>query len=46
MIIFLKPKDKAEKVLQKVERFLEERGLEISQEKTKITKATDGFDFL
>ncbi|NET69323.1 MAG: RNA-dependent DNA polymerase [Moorea sp. SIO1G6] len=46
MVIFLKPKDDAGKILQKVEKFLEERGLEISQEKTKITKTTDGFDFL
>ncbi|NEO82479.1 reverse transcriptase domain-containing protein [Moorena sp. SIO4G3] len=46
MVIFLKPKDDAEKVLRKVEKFLDERGLEISQQKTKITKTTDGFDFL
>ncbi|NEO35467.1 MAG: RNA-dependent DNA polymerase [Moorea sp. SIOASIH] len=46
MIIFLKPKDDARKILQKVEDFLKERGLEISQEKTKITKTTNGFDFL
>ena len=29
-----------------VEQFLHERGLELSQEKTKITHITDGFDFL
>ncbi|WP_365974922.1 reverse transcriptase domain-containing protein [Moorena sp. SIO4G3] len=46
MVIFLKPKDDAEKILRKVEKFLDERGLEISQEKTKVTKTTDGFDFL
>ncbi|NEQ84677.1 MAG: RNA-dependent DNA polymerase [Moorea sp. SIO2I5] len=46
MIIFLKPKDDANKILQKLENFLKERGLEISQEKTKITKTTNGFDFL
>ncbi|WP_424095968.1 reverse transcriptase domain-containing protein [Moorena producens] len=46
MVIFLKPKDDAGKILQKLEKFLQERGLEISQEKTKITKTTNGFDFL
>jgi RNA-directed DNA polymerase len=29
-----------------VERFLKERGLELSQEKTRITHITEGFDFL
>jgi RNA-directed DNA polymerase len=29
-----------------VEKFLAERGLQLSQEKTKITHVTDGFDFL
>ncbi|NEP37047.1 MULTISPECIES: reverse transcriptase domain-containing protein [unclassified Moorena] len=46
MVIFLKPKDNAEKVLGKIKAFLAERGMEISEEKTKITKTTDGFDFL
>ncbi|NEQ63616.1 MAG: RNA-dependent DNA polymerase, partial [Moorea sp. SIO4A1] len=46
MVIFLKPKDNAEKVLNKIKKFLAERGMEISEEKTKITKTTDGFDFL
>ncbi|NEP49786.1 MAG: RNA-dependent DNA polymerase [Moorea sp. SIO3C2] len=46
MVIFLKPKDNAEKVLTKIKTFLAERGMEISVEKTKITKTTDGFDFL
>ncbi|WP_418904091.1 reverse transcriptase domain-containing protein [Moorena producens] len=46
MIIFLKPKDKAEKILSKIKVFLAERGMEISVEKTKLTKTTDGFDFL
>ncbi|NEQ18006.1 MAG: RNA-dependent DNA polymerase, partial [Moorea sp. SIO3E2] len=46
MVIFLKPKDDAEKVLQNVATFLAERGMEISQEKTKITHSTNGFDFL
>ncbi|NET69424.1 MAG: RNA-dependent DNA polymerase [Moorea sp. SIO1G6] len=46
MVIFLKPKDNAEKILNKIKEFLAERGMEISEEKTKITKTTDGFDFL
>ncbi|WP_293030552.1 MULTISPECIES: reverse transcriptase domain-containing protein [unclassified Moorena] len=46
MVFILKPKDNADKVLQKVKEFLAERGMEISEEKTKLTKTTDGFDFL
>ncbi|WP_324610996.1 reverse transcriptase domain-containing protein [Moorena producens] len=46
MVFILKPKDNAEKILQKVKEFLAERGMEISEEKTKLTKATDGFNFL
>ncbi|NEQ08749.1 MAG: RNA-dependent DNA polymerase [Moorea sp. SIO4E2] len=46
MVIFLKPKDDAQKVLDKVKGFLAERGMEISKEKTKVTHSTDGFDFL
>ncbi|NEQ85509.1 MAG: RNA-dependent DNA polymerase [Moorea sp. SIO2I5] len=46
MVFILKPKDDADKILNKVKKFLAERGMEISEEKTKLTKATDGFDFL
>ncbi len=46
MVFFLKPKDKAEKILDKVQQFLAERGMKISAEKTKITRTTAGFDFL
>ncbi|WP_365975526.1 reverse transcriptase domain-containing protein [Moorena sp. SIO4G3] len=46
MVIILKLKDNAEKVLNKIKAFLAERGMEISEEKTKLTKTTDGFDFL
>ncbi len=46
MVIFLKPKDDAEQVLQKFKTFLAERGMEISLEKTKVTPSTQGFDFL
>ncbi|EGJ33811.1 MULTISPECIES: reverse transcriptase domain-containing protein [Moorena] len=46
MVIILKPKDNAEKVLNKIKAFLAKRGMEVSEEKTKLTKTTDGFDFL
>ncbi|NES43129.1 reverse transcriptase domain-containing protein [Moorena sp. SIO2C4] len=46
MVFILKPKDNAEKILDKVKAFLAERGMEISEEKTKLTNTTDGFDFL
>ena len=42
----LKPEDNAEKLLTEVKKFLAERGMEISQKKTKLTASTDGFDFL
>ena len=46
MILLLKPKDDADKILQKVSEFLNERGMELSQEKTKVTATTEGFNFL
>ncbi|MEL6439139.1 MAG: reverse transcriptase domain-containing protein [Cyanobacteria bacterium J06621_8] len=46
MVIILKPKDNASKILGKIKEFLAERGMEISEEKTKITASTEGFDFL
>lgn len=46
MIIFLKPQDDADKILQKVSKFLTERGMELSEEKTKLTATTSGFNFL
>lgn len=46
MLIFLKPKEDAEKILGQIEDFLNKRGMTINKEKTKITKVTDGFDFL
>ena len=33
-------------LINAIKRFLKERGMELSQEKTKLTKSTDGFDFL
>ena len=46
MVFILKPKDSAEEILAKVEEFLAERGMNVSQKKTKVTASTDGFDFL
>ncbi|KAB8321114.1 RNA-dependent DNA polymerase [Tolypothrix campylonemoides VB511288] len=46
MIIILKPKEDAAKVLDNISQFLAERGMNVSQKKTKLTATTDGFDFL
>lgn len=46
MIIILKPKDDAKTILDKVSEFLAERGMKVSEKKTKLTATTDGFDFL
>jgi RNA-directed DNA polymerase len=46
MIIVLHPNEDAEAVLDKINKFLAERGLNVSESKTKITATTDGFDFL
>ena len=46
MVFVLKPEDSAEKLLAEVKEFLAQRGMEISQKKTKVTASTDGFDFL
>jgi group II intron reverse transcriptase/maturase len=46
MVIILKPEDNATAILEKVSEFLAQRGMNISEKKTKITAATDGFDFL
>ncbi len=46
MVIILKPEDNAHKILEKIQQFLAVRGMEISEHKTKLTAATDGFDFL
>jgi len=46
MVIILRPKDNATEILERINEFLAERGMKISEKKTKITAATDGFDFL
>jgi group II intron reverse transcriptase/maturase len=46
MVILLKPNDNAEAILGKISQFLAERGMNVSEKKTRITATTDGFDFL
>lgn len=46
MVIILKPKDDADTILDKISQFLAERGMKVSEKKTKLTATTDGFDFL
>lgn len=46
MVFILKPKDSAEAILNQVKEFLAIRGMEISEQKTKLTATTEGFDFL
>ncbi len=46
MVIIVKPEENAEEILNKIEEFLSERGLNISKKKTKLNASTDGFDFL
>ncbi|TVQ48536.1 MAG: RNA-dependent DNA polymerase [Gloeocapsa sp. DLM2.Bin57] len=46
MVFFLKPNEDEHKLLEKVSRFLAERGMKVSEKKTKVTASTDGFDFL
>jgi Restriction endonuclease len=45
-VFILKPEEDAEALLGKINQFLAERGLNISRKKTKLTKPTEGFDFL
>ena len=46
MVFILKPQDDANKILETVKEFLAARGMEVSEQKTKLTATTDGFDFL
>ena len=46
MVIILKPGEDAEVILDKISQFLAERGMKVSEKKTKLTATTDGFDFL
>ena len=46
MVIVLQPQEDAEPILERVSQFLAERGLKVSEKKTRVTATTDGFDFL
>ena len=46
MVYILKPQDNAEEILERISQFLAERGLKVSEKKTKLTATIDGFDFL
>jgi len=46
MVIILRPQDDATAILDKISQFLAKRGMKVSEKKTRITAATDGFDFL
>jgi group II intron reverse transcriptase/maturase len=46
MVIILRPEDDATEILERINEFLRNRGMNVSQKKTKVTAATDGFDFL
>jgi RNA-directed DNA polymerase len=46
MVIILRPEDDATRILDKINEFLADRGMKVSEKKTKVTAATDGFDFL
>ena len=45
-VFILKPGESASELLGMIENFLKERGMNLSQKKTKIIAATDGFNFL
>jgi RNA-directed DNA polymerase len=46
MVIILRPQDDAKAILERISKFLAARGMNVSKKKTKLTAATDGFDFL
>ena len=46
MVIVLKPEDDADAILNRISEFLAQRGMKVSERKTKLTATTDGFDFL
>ena len=46
IVIILKPHENAQAILEKISQFLAQRGMKVSEQKTKLTATTDGFDFL
>jgi group II intron reverse transcriptase/maturase len=45
-VFILKPEDNVSELQQRIDEFLAERGMKVSQKKTKLTTTTNGFDFL
>ncbi len=45
-VFICKPEADTTRLREDIDRFLETRGLRINEAKTKVSKATDGFDFL
>jgi RNA-directed DNA polymerase len=46
MVIILRPEDDADTILERISEFLAQRGMKVSERKTKLTATTDGFNFL
>ncbi len=46
MVFILKPEDDAKAILDRISQFLAQKGMKISEKKTKLTATTDGFNFL
>jgi RNA-directed DNA polymerase len=46
MVIVLRPQDDVNEILCRINEFLANRGMKVSEKKTKITATTDGFNFL
>jgi RNA-directed DNA polymerase len=46
MVIILRPEDDADDILNRICEFLAQRGMKVSERKTKLTATKDGFDFL
>jgi retron-type reverse transcriptase len=46
MVLILRPQDDAEEILRQISQVLAERGLKVSEKKTKLTARASGFDFL
>lgn len=45
-VVMCESQEKAEGIYGKIKPYLEKRGLELSEEKTKVTAVSEGFDFL
>ena len=45
-VVMCESRERAEGIYEKLKPYLEKRGLELSEEKTKVTSVSEGFDFL